>query len=157
MNNLELTSPAFVSGEDIPVEYTCDGDNTNPPLLISGVPDTAAALVLIMDDPDVPKELRDDQHFVHWVAFNIAPDTTGVPAGTKIGTDGKNSTGDMGYVGPCPPTQYEPKTHRYFFRLYAVDGLLDLPEGATQEEVSTAIDGRIVGQAELMGRYSRLQ
>ena len=153
---MELTSSAFQHSERIPEGYTCDGDRSlSPPLDISGVPAESQSLVLIMDDPDVPKALRADGNFTHWVLFNISPETTCIPEGEILGTSGVNSAGDIGYRGPCPPPQYEPRTHRYFFRLYALDMLLDLAEGASRDEVEAAMSGHIIAIAELIGTYSR--
>ncbi len=153
---MQITSPAFENGERIPTKYTCDGDRLlSPELTFTGVPETARSLALIMDDPDVPKVLRPDGNFTHWVLFNIPPETTSIPEGGTIGTAGVNGTGETGYRGPCPPPEYEPTMHRYFFKLYALDTKLDLPEGATKEEVEAAIEGHALATAELYGTYSR--
>ncbi|HUY05620.1 MAG TPA: YbhB/YbcL family Raf kinase inhibitor-like protein [Candidatus Paceibacterota bacterium] len=153
---MQITSPAFEHGERIPQAYTCEGDRLlSPELAIDSVPEAAQSLVLIMDDPDVPKVLRPDGNFTHWVLFNIPPATTIIPEGGTLGTSGLNGTGDTGYRGPCPPPDYEPKTHRYFFKLYALDTMLDLPEGATKEDVEAAMSGHILTSAELVGTYSR--
>ena len=154
--HMEITSPAFENGERIPAAYTCDGDRLlSPELAFSGVPAAAQSLALIMDDPDVPKVLRPDGNFTHWVLFDIPPETTLIPEGGTIGTSGVNGAGGTGYRGPCPPPEYEPKTHRYFFELYALDTVLDLPEGASKEDVEAAMDGHILDIAELVGTYSR--
>jgi len=159
-NGLELTSSAFEKGGAIPSHYTCDGENINPPLTISGVPPGAASLVLIMDDPDVPKQLKPDGVFDHWVLFNIPPGTTQILAGQKDlpGVRGVSGRNMHYYTGPCPPPQYEPSEHRYFFRLYALDDELSLPEGATKEMVLDEMkrsDGHVIETAELMGKYKR--
>ncbi len=152
---LTLTSSAFQNGGRIPAKYTCDGDNLSPSLSITGVPASAKTLVLIMDDPDVPKQLRPSGVFDHWTLFNIPPETTEIPEGGTAGTAGVNGRNDAKYTGPCPPPQYEPREHRYFFRLYALDTTLILPPGTTKGEVLAAMEGHILESAELMGRYSR--
>jgi len=155
---LKLESPAFADGEFIGSKYTCDEININPPLKISGVPAEAKSLVLVMDDPDVPKVLRPDGVFDHWVVYNIPPTTTFFDEGKFEGTAGQNGSGQAKYTGPCPPTQYQPTTHRYFFRLYAVDILvLNFVKAPTKEEVLTAIEGHIITETVLMGKYDRLK
>jgi len=149
---MKLSSQAFGPGESIPSQYTCDGANTHPPLSFEAVPPEAKSLALIMDDPDVPKDLMPEGVFDHWVVFNIPPKTAGVAEGSEIqGTYGSNSSGQQAYAGPCPPD----REHRYFFRLYALDTQLALKKGASKHDVLSAIEGHIIGQAELMGRYER--
>src|SRR3989344_5346755 len=154
-STLALASAAFQNGESIPSPYTCDAENVSPPLRISGVPEGAKSLALVMDDPDVPKALRPDGVFDHWTLFNIPPDTREILAGETVGTLGANGAGKNQYAGPCPPREYEPSEHRYFFRLYALDTMLDIPEGANKQQVLAAMEGRILAQAELMGKYKR--
>jgi Raf kinase inhibitor-like YbhB/YbcL family protein len=150
---MKLTSSAFSQGEKIPSIYTCDGDNINPPLEITGVPHDAKSLVLIMDDPDVPKNLREDGMWDHWVVFNIPPDTRIVEENSEPeGTPGTGTNGETGYFGPCPPD----REHRYFFKLFALDTLLDLPEKSTKTAVENAMAGHVLFHAELMGRYERV-
>lgn len=151
-----LTSPAFTNGSSIPSSYTCDGDNASPPLSIAGVPTGARALVLVMDDPDVPKALKPDGMFDHWVVYAIDPWTTEIPAGALAGAAGLNGAGEAKYTGPCPPPQYEPSEHRYYFRLHAIDTTLNFIKAPTKAEVLTAIEGHIIGTAELMGLYKRV-
>jgi len=147
-----LTSPAFENGGKIPSEYTCDGPNINPELNISGLGSQAKCLVLIMDDPDVPEFVRKDKMYVHWVVFNIPPNTTRIPKNSQPhGTPGMNTGNLLNYYGPCPPD----REHRYYFKLYAVDKMLDLPRGATKPDVEKAMEGHILSKAELMGRYER--
>lgn len=154
---MKIESPAFIDGDRIPQKYTCDGDRLlSPALTISEVPEAAKSLVLIVDDPDVPKELRADGNFTHWVVFNIPPETTEIPEGAKIGTVGANTRGDAQYTGPCPPPEYEPKTHRYFFKLYALDVMLDLQSGATKKEIEGSTQDHIIESAQLIGTYSRV-
>lgn len=152
-----LTSPAFEQNEHIPEKFTCDGEQVSPELKISGVPEDAQSLALLMDDPDIPKELYPNGGtFDHWVVFNIPADTTDVAEGTAPpGTGGVNGRGKIGYTGPCPPTKYKPNEHRYFFRMYALGTKLELNEGATKDDVLTATAGHVLAVAELMGRYSR--
>ena len=151
---MRLISSMFEHREKIPAQYTCDGNDMSPPLTISDVPDGVKSLVLIMDDPDAPAGIWD-----HWVVFNIPPDVTEIPesqeprqtGGQAPGVSGKNSFGNLEYHGPCPPD----REHRYFFKLYALDVELDLPEGASKAEVEQAMAGHIIEQAELMGLYER--
>ena len=144
----KLTSPAFSHGMQIPSKYTCDGENINPHLVIHGVPEKAKSLALVMEDPDAPGGL-----WVHWVAWDIPPDTREIREHTvPFGTgEGLNSWGESGYGGPCPPSG----THRYFFRLYALDTKLHLPDDSAKEKLATAMEGHIVATAELMGTYFR--
>jgi Raf kinase inhibitor-like YbhB/YbcL family protein len=153
-----LTSPAFLSGELIPPQYTCDGDNVSPPLIIEGVPEEADSLVLLVTDPDIPTEVKEARgilQFDHWVVFDIPSITTDIESGAVPGKLGLNSAGETAYVGPCPPTQFEPTVHRYFFRLYAIKGSLEFDGTPSYEEVKVAAEVAAVGQAELMGRYER--
>lgn len=149
---MKLTSPAFAHNGTIPAKYTCDGANVNPPLVIADVPSEARTLVLIVDDPDVPKRLKADGVWDHWIVYNIPPLTNEVMEGEPpIGVLGLGSGGETEYRGPCPPD----REHRYFFRLFAVDAELPLPAGATKHEVMKAIEGHILARAELIGRYGR--
>lgn len=144
-----LSSSAFKDGGTIPAKYTCDGDNTPPPLTISNIPTGTKSLALIVDDPDVPKELIPEGHFVHWVLYNIPPD------GTLTGTPGANNRDDLAYTGPCPPTEYEPSTHRYIFTLYALSGMLEFFKAPTAADVEGAAKGMTIATAKLIGTYSR--
>ncbi len=155
MKDFSLQSPTLKDGESIPIKYTCDGENTNPELLIENVPNEAKSLALIMDDPDVPKELRSDGHFTHWLLYNIDPSLRKIEENSAPGIQGKNDAGQNAYIGPCPPTNYEPTKHRYFFKLYALDIRLDLPEGASQRELEKAMQGHILAETELMAYYDR--
>ena len=150
---IELTSPAFSEGEMIPTRYTCDGEDISPPLAWSGVPETAQSLVLICDDPDAPVGTWD-----HWVLFNIPADASGLPEAVANeptlesgAVHGKNSWGRSGYGGPCPPGG----THRYYFYLYALDSRLPLETGSTKAQLLQAVEGHILDQGQLMGRYQR--
>ncbi len=151
---MKLSSSAFRNGGLIPSIYTCEGKNINPPLEISEVPKLAKSLVLIMDDPDVPKTLRPSGIFDHWVITDIPPDTTHIKEhSTPPGVEGKNTSGKKGYFGPCPPD----REHRYFFKLYALDKMLHLPAGKTKDEVEKAMRGHILEQCELLGLYEKGQ
>jgi len=149
---MKLSSSAFKPGGKIPSEYTCDGDNVCPPLSISDVPAGAKCLAILMDDPDVPKSIREDGMWDHWVVFNIPPQVREIEKGREPeGTRGRGTAGNLDYYGPCPPD----REHRYFFKLYALSAKLDLPEKSSKAEVQKAMAGRILEKAELMGRYER--
>lgn len=144
---LEVSSSTFAAGGDIPTQYSCKGEDMNPPLEIHGVPSAAKSLALIVDDPDAPGGL-----FTHWIVWNIAPSTLGiaqksVPNG---GVEGTNDFGKKGYGGPCPPSG----THRYVFHVFALDQKLDLHAGARRAALEKAIAGHIVARGELTGRFS---
>ena len=144
---LKVTSSAFQEGGDIPAKFSCDGANTSPPLKISGVPAEAKTLVLIVDDPDAPSGL-----FTHWVIWNLSPQTgTIAEGGAPSGTHGTNDFGKSGYGGPCPPSG----THRYYFKVFALDRQLDLAAGAKRSQLDSAIKDHVIAQGQLMGRYSR--
>ena len=150
--NMEITSSQFIHEGLIPPIYTCDGQNISPPLSISGVQEGTKSLVLIMDDPDVPKSIRPDGIWDHWIVFNIPPETREIPEGKNLsGVPGVGTSGKLAYGGPCPPD----REHRYFFKLYALDTMLGLSEGAKKSEVELAMAGHIVAEALLMGRYDR--
>jgi len=149
----KLTSAAFKEGQPIPSIYTCDGVNVSPPLEWSGLPKSARAIAIIADDPDAPGGM-----WVHWVLYNLPAANIGLvenlPATEKLvagGFQGKNDFEKIGYGGPCPPSG----THRYFFKIYALDAELSLNAGATKAEVEKAMEGHIVSQAQLMGTYKR--
>ncbi len=152
---MKLTSPVFEHNGKIPSIYTCDGQNINPPLTIADVPANSKSLVLIMDDPDIPsfvKEKFNIQVWDHWIVFNILPDTKEIVEGKNpLGVLGKNTGGKNAYGSPCPPD----REHRYFLKLYALDTMLDLKEGATKAEVEIAMEGHIVARVELVGRYTK--
>jgi hypothetical protein len=150
MNDMDMLSTAFNSGDTIPDRFTCRGLNISPPLEWDQVPPEAGSLVLIMDDPDAPSGL-----FVHWVLYNIPPELQGLPEGITPDGDirvGRSSFGQGGYGGPCPP---KGGTHRYYFRLYALDQKLDLGNGATRTQVVDAMQKHILAQTELMGLFGR--
>jgi len=151
--NLKIYSSAFEDGGMIPSKYTCDGADISPPLAWSGLPEGTKSIAIINDDPDAPMGT-----WVHWVIYNIPPTAQGLAEDIKRveklpdGTlQGKNSWGRIGYGGPCPPGG----THRYFFKIYALDKVLKLKPGATKEELLTAMKGHILAQAQFYGKYSR--
>jgi Raf kinase inhibitor-like YbhB/YbcL family protein len=144
---MKITSSAFQEGANIPSQFTCDGAGTSPPLQIADIPSEAKSLALIVDDPDAPSGL-----FTHWMVWNIPPQTSAVGEGnTPKGVQGTNDFGKSGYGGPCPPSG----THRYYFKIFALDRELDLPFGAKRGQLDAAMRGHIVAQGELMGRYSK--
>ena len=151
MGDLILKSPAFENGAEIPSRYTCDGENINPTLIIENVPEGVKSLVLIMDDPDATGGATWD----HWLLWNIPPETkeiseNSVPAGA---IQGKTSWGTNKYGGPCPPKGSSP--HRYIFKLYALDTVLDLTSDTNKADLEKAMEGRILSQKVLMGLYDR--
>lgn len=149
---MRLQSSVFAEGGNIPSRYTCQGEGLSPPLVILDVPAEAKSLVLLMDDPDVPPSVRSDRMWDHWVVYDMPPTTQALKEGTTPpGTEGKNTSGEMGYEGPCPPD----REHRYFFKLYALDKKLQLPPGVTKKEVEKAMEGHIVASCHLMGKYKR--
>ncbi|MDA8596927.1 YbhB/YbcL family Raf kinase inhibitor-like protein [Candidatus Pacebacteria bacterium] len=155
---LSLTSSAFEPNGIIPGVHTCDGENTNPPLSIANVPTEAKSLVLVMDDPDIPAEVKAKMNieiFNHWVVYDIAADTTEIVSGQDIGTLGVNSAGNNAYTGPCPPSEYEPYEHRYVFRLYAVNRMYDGESEPTLDVLEAWAKEHALESAELIGRYSR--
>lgn len=156
ITGLTLTSTAFENNGTIPAKYTCDGNRgLSPPLYISGVPKSAKSLALIVDDPDVPKVLHPDGVFDHWVLYNISADAAEIPEGADIGTKGLNGAGALGYAGPCPPPEYEPKEHRYIFTLYALSGNLEFSAPPIKKQVLDALSPMLVAKTELIGRYVR--
>ena len=147
VSEMKLTSAAFVHNGSIPSEFTCDGDGLSPPLSIREVSASAKSLVLISDDPDAPVGNWD-----HWVVFNIPPSAKEISKGAEPdGTPGKNSWSKTGYGGPCPPSG----THRYFFKLYALDTLLDIPAGSNKKQIESAMQNHTIAKAELIGLYKR--
>ena len=152
---MKIISPAFSHGESIPKKFSCDGDNISPELHITDVPEGAKSLVLIVDDHDVPAQVKWDCYFDHWVVYNIPPDTTVISEGAHIGVIGANSKGESKYTGPCPPTAYAPTTHHYNFRLLALDNILDLPAGAIKAEVLTASKDHVIAEHILTGTFNR--
>ena len=145
---MKLTSTEFEQNQIVPAKYTCDGENVSPPLGISDVPQGTRSLVLIVDDPDAPSG-----RFIHWTVWNMPPETgeineDDIPEGA---VEGETGFGSMGYGGPCPPD----REHRYFFKLYALDSLLNLSSGASIDLLENAIEHHILDEASLMGHYER--
>lgn len=150
---MEISSPSFAAGREIPTRYTCEGENISPALDWDFLPEGTKSLALLMDDPDAPAE----QPFSHWVLYNIPIDWRGLPEGFQPGADwvgerGRTSRGNTRYEGPCPPFG---DPHHYYFRLYAVDSELDLGEGATRAQVIDALHGHIIEETEIFGTYVR--
>jgi Raf kinase inhibitor-like YbhB/YbcL family protein len=148
---MQISSPAF--DDAMPSRFTCDGFDVSPPLSMSEVPSGAVSLVLIVDDPDAPDPAAPKMVWDHWVVWGIDPGVRDVPEGTvpEGGTQGRNSWGRNDYGGPCPPVG----THRYFFKLYALDVALSMSTDSTKKSVEMAIQGHILDDAELIGTYHR--
>lgn len=145
-SNMTITSPVFSNGDSIPAKYTCEGVNINPPLNISTVSIFARSLVLIVDDPDSPSK-----DFTHWILFNIKPETTSIDENSipKESIEGMNDFSEPNYGGPCPPKG----EHRYEFKLYSLDTILNLEKGAIKKQVLEAMKGHILEQTKLIGKY----
>lgn len=143
-----IRSTAFENNQVIPDKYGCKGENINPPLSVSEVPSAAVSLVLIVEDPDAPAKI-----WVHWLLWNIDPQNSlisegQIPQGSIQGT---NDSGKIGWLGPCPPSG----THRYFFKVYALDTTLDLIENSSRMELEECIKGHVIAVSELIGIYSK--
>ena len=145
MKELIITSPAFENEGVIPSKYTCDGENVNPRLNIDGLPEGTESLVLIVDDPDAPMGTWD-----HWTVWNIPPSER-IEEDSVPGTEGLNDFGKHSYGGPCPPSG----THRYFFKVYALDTKLNLNGSSRKKDVEKAMKGHILAKGELIGLYKR--
>ena len=150
---LDVRSSALEEGRAMPARYTCEGLDISPPLSWSSVPNGTRSLALIVDDPDAPRGA-----FVHWVIYNLPPDTRRLPEDVpNQGTlpsgalQGMNGAGSIGYIGPCPPSG----THRYFFKVYALDTELDLRGGARREDIVRAMEGHVLAEGRLLGTYQR--
>lgn len=154
-----IGSSAFVHGGRIPPLYTCEGNRfMSPPLSLTCAPEGTQSVAIIMEDPDVPRVLLPDGLFVHWVVFNIPamPNTTvELTEGGSFGVLGVNTRGENTYTGPCPPTEFLPNEHRYFFYAHALNTVLELSVGATKQEVLTAMEGHVLVSAQLMGTYKK--
>ena len=154
---LKITSSAFQQGGSIPAQYTCEGKDISPPLAWAGLPNNTKSIAMIVDDPDAPDPAKPQRVYVHWVVYNIPPQTSslaenasksGVPAGA---VQGKNDWGKPEYGGPCPPVG----RHRYFFKVYALDTSLTELKNATKADLEKAMKGHIVDSGELMGTYQK--
>ncbi|HMC87312.1 MAG TPA: YbhB/YbcL family Raf kinase inhibitor-like protein [Chitinophagaceae bacterium] len=142
---LQVSSPAFMNNGDIPVKYSCQGDNISPALSVRNIPAGAISLALIVEDPDAPNGT-----VTHWVAWDLDPAGI-IPEKNTSGTQGKNTKGNNGYMGPCPPDG----THHYHFKVYALDTKINLPEGSTKEQLIAAIKDHTLGEGELIGLYKK--
>lgn len=142
---LKISSPVVQEEELLPSRYTCEGENINPPLEIDDIPEPAQSLALIMEDPDAPNGTFD-----HWLVWNL-PIINSIEENHKGGTQGVNGFGENGYGGPCPPSG----THRYFFRIYALDTKLNLAPGSDKKLLLEAIDDHVMAMGELMVKYHK--
>ncbi len=146
MADLVVKSTAFENNKIIPKKYSCDGEEVNPPLTIEGLPSATKTVALVVDDPDAPRGTFD-----HWVVFNIPPSVK-IAENSVPGTQGMNSAGQQDYIGMCPPSG----THRYFFKVYALDAKLDLKSGSTRKkDLEKVMQGHVLAKGELIGLYSR--
>lgn len=143
---MQLTSSAFEQNGSIPAKYTCDGSGVSPPLQIAGVPAGSRSLALIVYDPDVPKSIKPDGRYSHWVVWNLAPGTTSLE---EHRSGGLSENGRTGYLPPCPPNG----EHRYIFQLFALDKSLGDAKIYLESDLRRAMQGHIVDQTELVGRY----
>lgn len=144
-NVMKLNSSAFKHNEPIPRKHSCQGEDVSPELIIEDIPQGAESMALVVEDPDAP-----GRTFDHWVAYDM-PVTSKIEEGATPGTQGVNSFSKRGYGGPCPPSG----THRYFFKVYALDKKLDLPAGLEKNDMQDAMRGHVIDQAELIGLYSK--
>jgi hypothetical protein len=142
---MKLTSPAFENNKTIPAKFTCEGKDISPALIIEGIPAGAKSLALIVDDPDAPVGT-----WVHWVVFDI-PVMASIEEDSIPGKQGMNNFRRKDYGGPCPPSG----THRYFFKIYALDAQLGLPEGINKQALEKAMQGHILDKTELIGLYKK--
>lgn len=153
----QLTSSAFLHGEDIPRRYTCEGEDISPPLSWTDPPEGTASFTLIVDDPDAPDPRAPKMTWVHWILYNLPADRRELPEGVSLGAlgpetrPGLNDWKRRDYGGPCPPIG----RHRYFFKLYALGTTLDDLGAVTKAELLEAMEGHILGRAELMGTYEK--
>lgn len=143
--HLTISSAAFSQGGHIPKKYSCEGEDINPPLEISGFPKETKTLAIIVEDPDAPRGIFD-----HWVAWNIEPNEA-ITENANVGSSGRNSFGKTGYGGPCPPSG----SHRYYFKVYALDTRLDLAADSGKKQLQEAMEGHILASGELMGHYKK--
>ena len=154
---MELTSPSFADGAEIPVRHTCEGDDSSPALNWRGLPPGTKSLVLIVDDPDAPDPQAPKMTWVHWVLFNLPPETSELPENVASATlpegtgEGVNDWKRTGYGGPCPPIG----RHRYYHKLYALDVRLEDLKKPNKAQVESAMQGHVLDQAELVGTYQK--
>jgi len=155
MEEISVKTPAFTANGMIPSKYTCEGENISPALEWSALPEKTKSIVLVMDDPDAP-----NGDWVHFILFNIPPETRQLAGSFRLSDKpsplmkaGLNSAGKLDYHGPCPPAGI----HRYYFKLYALDIILNQPEGITKQDLLKAINGHILAKGEIMGRYRKIK
>ena len=155
MEDISVKTPAFAANGLIPTKYTCEGENISPALEWSALPEKTKSIVLIMDDPDAP-----NGDWVHFILFNIPPETRQLADSFRLSNKpspfmkaGLNSAGKLDYYGPCPPSG----THRYYFKLYALDMVLIQPEGITKNDLLKAMNGHILAKGEILGRYRKIK
>jgi len=153
MEKIDVRSSAFSEGERIPSDFTCEGADMSPPIEWSGVPARAQSIAILVDDPDAPAG-----DWVHWLAYDLPPSLTRLPAGIPDGgrlpsggSQGRSDFGSLGYGGPCPPSG----THRYFFKIYALDEVLHLKPGVTKKGLLKAMEGHVLAEGRLTGTYER--
>jgi Raf kinase inhibitor-like YbhB/YbcL family protein len=147
--SLQITSPVFHQNGRIPQLYTCDGMGGNPPLEFHDVPPGSKSLALIVEDPDVPRILKADGAFVHWIRWNLAPESSGLAAGQASG--GVNNGSGTSFIPPCPPDS----THRYVFKLFALDTVLTEPKISSAADLQRAMEGHVIDRSQLVGQYRR--
>jgi len=146
-NIMKISSSAFENNSQIPKKYTCDGENVNPPLEIKDIPEETKSLVLIVEDIDAPRGV-----FLHWLVFDIEPSTSAIAEDSvSLGIQGENDFGTAGYGGPCPPQG----THRYVFKIYALNAKLNLPSGSKIKEIENLMSNHVLDEAQLIGQYRK--
>jgi Raf kinase inhibitor-like YbhB/YbcL family protein len=144
---MKMTSSAFENNQNIPSKHTCEGQDVSPALHITDIPTGTKSLAIVVDDPDAPKGTFD-----HWIAWNIPANTKDLAEGASVPKQGTNGFSEQRYRGPCPPPG---KPHRYFFKLYALDAMIDIPAGSSKKALEQAMEGHILGQTQLVGLYKR--
>jgi Raf kinase inhibitor-like YbhB/YbcL family protein len=144
-SGLRVRSVAFSHGGHIPPKYTCEGENINPPLEVSGFPENTRSLAIVVEDPDAPRGVYD-----HWVVWNVPPNEA-IEENSRPGTSGRNSFGNTGYGGPCPPSG----SHRYFFKVYALDADLNIQAGSDKRTLEEAMKDHVLASGELMAHYQK--
>jgi Raf kinase inhibitor-like YbhB/YbcL family protein len=143
---LQVTSPSFTNNGNIPEKFSCQGDNINPALNIKGIPSGTKSLAIVVEDPDAPQGT-----VTHWIAWDMDANAN-IPEKSTTGTQGKNTKGNNGYMGPCPPNG----THHYHFKVFALDAKLNLAEGSSKEQLLSAIKGHVLATGELTGLYKKM-
>jgi Raf kinase inhibitor-like YbhB/YbcL family protein len=146
MSGLKISSPAFSHNGMMPDKYTCHGEDVSPPLQIDGVPAEAKSLAIVVDDPDAPMST-----WVHWIIWNIDPSKTNIGEGESPGTEGINDFDRHSYRGPCPPGG----THRYFFNVYALDKMLDIPDSSEKDDLEWEMEGHVISKGRLVGLFTK--